>query len=73
MRGIKLTIVLKQKFPVGTMASFASPAGAHAYIVALINVIYFEFDNRLVYSNIEGNQRQNQELFSGEEEHLKQI
>jgi hypothetical protein len=29
MRGIKLTIVLKQKFPVGGMASFASPpAGA---------------------------------------------
>jgi hypothetical protein len=28
MRGIKLTIVLKQKFPVGAMAPLAPPAGA---------------------------------------------
>jgi hypothetical protein len=32
MRGIKLTIVLKQKFPVGAMALFAPPpAGAHVF------------------------------------------
>jgi hypothetical protein len=27
MHGIKLTIVLKQKFPVGAMAPFATPCG----------------------------------------------
>jgi hypothetical protein len=30
MRGIRLTIVLKQKFPVGAMAPLPPPAGAHA-------------------------------------------
>jgi hypothetical protein len=34
MRGIKLTIVLKQKFPVRAMTPFAAPAGAHASITS---------------------------------------
>jgi hypothetical protein len=34
MSGIKLTIVLKQKFPVGAMAHFTPPAGAHASITS---------------------------------------
>jgi hypothetical protein len=29
MRGIKLTIVLKQKFPVGAMVPLAPPTGTH--------------------------------------------
>jgi hypothetical protein len=36
MRGIKLTIVLKQKFPVEAMALFAPPAGAHALDAATL-------------------------------------
>jgi hypothetical protein len=31
MHGIKLTKVLKQKFPVGIMAPFALPAGTYVW------------------------------------------